>query len=213
MPPKKMFKPARRDTGERNSSLALLRVLTCATVCLMAISGSLSGASEYELTTSADADLDDADTTKVGHVRFETPRLQQLVEQALDDSATLRGLIGYLDASDVVAYVRCEPRLRNQTSGYLTFVSQAGGLRYVLIRVAYLGSRMTQVALVGHELQHAVEVADAKGIVDGESFHRAYKRMGYLNQFSSIDGLVAYETENARQVGERILRELQRSTE
>ena len=40
---------------------------------------------------------------------------------------------------------------------------------------------MQQIAMMAHELQHAVEIAETPAIVDGESLVREYKRIGYVN--------------------------------
>lgn len=180
------------------------------------LSTSASSARGLEKTTApqpaAVSDTDNVPPPVVPHIRFQEPRLQQLVEEGLQVSATLRALSAKLEGSDVVAYVRCDRQLRNRVSGYLSFVSKAGGLRYVLIRIAYLGPREQQVALIGHELRHAVEVADMPAVVDTASFHREYQRIGIAQRFVGPNQTVAYETDNARKAGEQILRELNRST-
>jgi hypothetical protein len=85
-------------------------------------------------------------------------------------------------------------------------VSAAGGFRYVHVRVARLLSPDQQIALIGHELRHAVEIADAPDIVDEASLARAYQRIGFLNP-----GLAAgttFDSEAAVEAGYQVLREL-----
>jgi hypothetical protein len=62
---------------------------------------------------------------------------------------------------------------------------------------------------MAHELQHAVEIADTPAIVDGQSLVREYHRIGYVNSKSALPG-IAFDTQAAVRVGERVLKELVR---
>jgi hypothetical protein len=137
------------------------------------------------------------------HVRIEDTHLRDCVERAADGSPTLRRLIDRLQQSDVVAYVRYDQGLHGR--GHLAFVSSAAGVRYVMIRVAFIGAAEPQAALVGHELRHALEVAELSSITDLTSFEREYARIGTVSR-SRLGR--SYETTNARLAGEQILREL-----
>jgi len=88
----------------------------------------------------------------------------------------------------------------------LTFVSSVAGFRYVVVRMGRF-ARMQQIAMMAHELQHAVEIADTPAIVDGPSLVREYQRIGYVNQRSSLPG-VAFDTQAAVRTGEQVLKEL-----
>jgi hypothetical protein len=119
-------------------------------------------------------------------------------------SPTLRALVARLRTSDVVVYLRCDGPAA--PDGRLTFVSAAGGYRYLVVRMARFPPAQ-QIALMAHELQHAVEIADTPAIVDGASLVREYKRIGYVNQWSSLPGL-AFDTKAAVATGEQVLKEL-----
>ena len=90
--------------------------------------------------------------------------------------------------------------------GRLTFVSAVGGVRYVHVRVARLASADVQIALIGHELRHAVEIADAPGVIDGDSLAREYQRIGFLNA-RQIAG-TSYDSDAAVEAGYQVLRDL-----
>ena len=141
------------------------------------------------------------------HVRIVDRDLRQILERAAADSPTLRTLIARLDDSDVIAYVRCDQRLKSRSAGNLAFMSTAGGFRYVQIRVACGGSESSQAVRIGHELRHAVEVADLRAIVDLDSFDREYARIG-VKRPASGEVPRSYETENAVRAGEQIVQEL-----
>lgn len=147
------------------------------------------------------------------HIRVEDQRLNDLIEFGRRRSALLQRLIDALEQSDVVVYVRCDQRLRRGVAGNLSFVSMSAGTRYVLVRVGYVGDRLRQIALIGHEMRHAVEVADTPDIVDRPSFDRAYARLGYINRDASTAGVIAFESDAAVDAGEQIFRELRNATE
>lgn len=155
---------------------------------------------------------DDAGAAAPG-VRVEDERLARLLDYGKQHSALLQSLFTRLESSDVVVYVRCDRRLRAELSGHLSYVVTTGRLRYVIARVGYIGDRLRQIAVVGHELRHAVEVADTPEIVDHTSLQSAYERIGYVNRFASAGGILAFESDPAVQAGERILRELRDGTD
>ena len=137
-------------------------------------------------------------------IRSTDRRLRALLEEGLRISPTLRALVARLHASDVVVYVQCDGP--GGPDGRLTFVSTVGGFRYVVVRMGRF-ARIQQIAMMAHELQHAVEIAETPAIVDGASLVLAYQRIGYVNQWSSLPG-VAFDTQAAVRAGVQVLKEL-----
>jgi len=137
-------------------------------------------------------------------IRSTDRRLRSLLEEGLRTSPTLRALVARLHASDVVVYLQCDGP--GAPDGRLTFLSAVGGYRYVVVRMSRF-SRLQQIAMMAHELQHAVEIAETPAIVDGESLVREYKRIGYVNTLSPLPG-VAFDTQAAVRAGERVMKEL-----
>jgi predicted ATPase len=83
-------------------------------------------------------------------------------------------------------------------------MAAAGGLRYVVIRLQPK-RRAAEIAMLAHELQHAVEIADTPSIVDEASLAREYARIGYRSR--SAHGL-AFDTKAAVEIGRRVAEEL-----
>jgi hypothetical protein len=137
-------------------------------------------------------------------IRSTDRRLRSLLEEGVRMSPTLRALVARLHASDVVVYLQCDGP--HAPDGRLTFLSAVGGFRYVVVRMARF-PRLQQIAMMAHELQHAVEIAEAPAIVDGDSLVREYKRIGYVNPWSSLPG-IAFDTRAAVRAGEQVLKEL-----
>jgi len=114
-------------------------------------------------------------------------------------------MVDRIRQSDVVVYLDCDSGSR-WADGRLTFVSSVAGYRYVHIRVARLASADVQIALIGHELRHAVEVADAPTVVDDESLAREYQRIGFQNSRQMMG--TSYDSDAAVEAGYQVLRDL-----
>jgi len=140
------------------------------------------------------------------HIRTTDRRLIRLLHDGMRASDTFRRMVYRLRRSDVIVYLECGGSADRSVDGRLTFVSAAGGVRYVHIRVARLESADVQIALIGHELRHAVEIADAPGVIDGDSLAREYERIGFLNAHQ-IAG-TSYDSAAAVEAGYRVLRDL-----
>ena len=97
-------------------------------------------------------------------------------------------------------------RQRASSDGRLTFISAVGGYRYVHVRVARLAAADVQIALIGHELQHAVEIADAPDVVDRPSLAREYQRIGFLEPATHDRACRSTATPRSKRVP--VLREL-----
>ena len=139
------------------------------------------------------------------HIRTTDRRLIRLLHDGVRDSDTFRRLVDRLRRSDVIVYLECGPGTRS-ADGRLMFMSAAGGFRYVHIRVARLPSADVQIALIGHELRHAVEIADAPAIVDGDTLAREYERIGFANT-QQLSG-VSYDSDAAVAAGYQVLKDL-----
>jgi len=138
------------------------------------------------------------------HVRATEARILAIVEDGVARSATFRRLVETLEASDVIVYL--QPKFRWEAlAGYLAHrVTAAGTLRYLKIALDINGPRDRVVALMAHELQHAVEVAEAPEVRDSQSMVRLFER-------SSLDGVCGgncYETRAAIDVQETVMAEL-----
>ena len=126
-------------------------------------------------------------------------------------SAFFRDLVEQLDASDVIVYVESDCQMPSPMGGRLTFMSSAGGRRYVLVRIACLLDGRSQIAMLGHELRHAVEIADAGSIVDEPSLADAYQRIGFASGVMRAG--TGYDSRAAINAGRRVWEELSRRGE
>lgn len=138
------------------------------------------------------------------HVRPIDARIRALVSAGLSRSETFRGLVAALDASDVIVYI--EPRVsRHALGGYLLHnIVATGGFRYLRIAIDVEGGSRRLLALLAHELQHALEVARAPHVRDSEGVRQLF------SQSTVPFGCVAshcYETRSAMEVEIRVRNE------
>lgn len=140
------------------------------------------------------------------HVRPESAALAALLDQLLARSATARALVDRLDRSDVVVYVRHRAFTETTLDGRTGFVHSEKPTRYLIVELACTRPLIDQLTTLGHELQHAVEIAEAAG-VDGPRRLAAYfSRIGVRT--STTYDAVTFETERAREVSMLVRREL-----
>ena len=144
-------------------------------------------------------------------IRSTDRHLRALIDDGVRTSPTLRALVERLDASDVVVYVQCDGA-RARRDGHLTFLAAAGGSRYVRRAHGATCRGCGRSRCSAHELQHAVEIADAPAIVDGASLAREYQTHRLCQPVRARCRGVAFDTEAAVRAGEQVLKELMRRT-
>jgi len=168
-------------------------MLSLATWSLAALIASGSGAAPL-----APAVLD----SPTRHVRTVDHALRGLIKDGYRHSPTFAALITRLEQSDLYVYVEDVPRLPGGLEGRLLMLRPAHGVRYVRIQVARRGSPIDAIALLAHELRHAIEVADAPEVIDSDSLVALYRRIG-------IDrGANEFDSHEAREIGRKVLKEL-----
>jgi hypothetical protein len=118
---------------------------------------------------------------RTSHVRCLTPSCRTLLSRALDGSPVVRGFLAELERSDVIVLLQTvtSPPRERHVKGSLRFVAFTGGQRLLLVEVDAFGPMLDeQVALLGHELRHALEVAAAPDVRDEAGLRRLYERIG-----------------------------------
>jgi len=111
----------------------------------------------------------------------------------------------------VIVYVESDCQMPPPRAGRLTFMSSVGERRYLLVRIACSLEGRAQIAMLGHELRHAVEIADADSIVDEPSLGEAYRRIGFRSTVMRAGS--GYDSRAAIDAGRRVWDELSRPAE
>ena|SRR6516225_4590653 len=136
------------------------------------------------------------------HVRTAHPYVESLLRDGFQRSPTFARLLVRLERSDLIVFIESQIPLPPGIEGRLVMLSATHGVRYVLIQIGTGDSLMDAIALLGHELEHANEIADAREVVDMSGFVALYERIGVKN------GWHQYETKMAQEAGRQIRREL-----
>jgi hypothetical protein len=139
------------------------------------------------------------------HVRPER-EMRGLVGDAARGSTAIRGLIDHLEGLDVTVYVRQRAFAQSELEGRVALLAASGGHRYLVIELACGRPRLAQMATLGHELYHAVEIADEPSVVDARTLAAFYTRIGRRSDYWG--GRMMFETEAAAEAGLRARREL-----
>ena len=137
-------------------------------------------------------------------VRPHDARSAALLLDGLRQSETLRTLVRRLEDRNVIVYIQMETKLKGRLAGSLTWLTGTQKFRYVRVSINPDLRGAVAVAVLGHELQHALEVADEPSIVDRKSLNAFYRAHG-ISMRVSTDG---WDTRAAQEVGEEIRREV-----
>jgi len=139
------------------------------------------------------------------HVRVNAPELSALLQDGVRRSNTLAARVARLETSDLVVHIDYDRGPIRGIGGYVTFVTASGGWRYVRIRIQWELSRPAQLAMLAHELQHAVEIADAPEVTDEASLAVLYSRIGLERRGGACR---SFETRAAMASEDQAIREL-----
>jgi predicted transcriptional regulator len=139
------------------------------------------------------------------HLRPQDDRVAQAVREGSKRSATFKSLVDRIERSQVIVYVAVNPLIKSNLSGMLTWMTQAGGFRYVRASISPELSADQMIATVAHELQHAVEVIEDESVTDEKSLTALYRRIGRPN---GAEAPSRWETTAAQQTGYQVRREL-----
>jgi hypothetical protein len=137
------------------------------------------------------------------HVRTTNPRVQHLLEMGVSRSPTFGSLLAVLNGSDVIVYIEQTDAMPKTLEGRLLLMPLANHQRYLRIQITRNGTPTDLIALIGHELRHAIEVADATDVRDERALERLYRRIG-----TPSASLHAYDTDAAQTTGRRVRKEL-----
>lgn len=131
------------------------------------------------------------------------PWAAESIERGVAHSILVRELIDTLDQSRVVVHIETAQVMPVGVAGMTRFVAASGGYRYVRITLARDLPPRERAAILGHELQHACEIA-ASPATTPEGLKRWFEKLGArVSNHSEF-----YETRAAVDAGRRATREL-----
>jgi hypothetical protein len=121
-----------------------------------------------------------------------------LLAEAPLRSPTIARLLERLERSDVVTQIEAPRYLSRSLSGVTRLMTASDSLRYVRITLSRQKSREETIAVLGHELQHAVEIAGAPDVRTQKQMREFYRRTGFHNSSrKGFETVAAIETMRA----------------
>src|SRR5437762_12240983 len=96
----------------------------------------------------------------IPHIRPETADARALLDELIARSPTAHRLVDHLQESDVIVYVRYRWFPTDAINGHIGMAAAHARPRYLIIELACRRTRLQQLETLGHELRHAVEIAD-----------------------------------------------------
>lgn len=111
----------------------------------------------------------------VGHLRPLDARAAAALRDGLARSATLRRLAAALECSDLVVYIQVT---QIPIRSLLSFMAATPGHRFARVSLDFRNLEPSMTGWLGHELQHAVELAEAPDVASQADVERLYRRIG-----------------------------------
>lgn len=146
-----------------------------------------------------------ADPERPFRTRAADERAWQLLSLALSTSPTVGRLVTALEHTDAIVLVELCMMLP-PSLGDTRILSAGVGVRHVRVRVTTAATRPKQLAVLGHELQHAVEIASAPEVRDTESLERLLERIGFRHWRRAVGG--GWETLTAIEIEKSVASEV-----
>jgi hypothetical protein len=94
-------------------------------------------------------------------------------------SPTIATLTEALERSDVIVHIEYKRSTHAGVLAETRLVTQSGGQRYVRISLDPKVFDREAIALLGHELQHASEIAEARWVADEATMIRLFETIGH----------------------------------
>jgi hypothetical protein len=137
------------------------------------------------------------------HVRAVDGVMSSVLADGMRRSGTFAHLVLALDKSDVIVYIETSRQMPTSVAGRMLLAAGPEGSRYLRIQVSGQPHSREMIALVGHELRHALEVAESPEVRDEAGLIALYERIGH-----GSPGAHHYDTAAAQDAGRQVRKEL-----
>jgi hypothetical protein len=126
-------------------------------------------------------------------VRSSHPYIRAMIDEATRRSATFRGLVTSIEATNGIVYVENGTCLHTDGACLSINLTQAGDYRFLRVIVDARRPDWDVMASIGHELMHALEVLRDPGLKDTASVYGFYAqgRQGVPRPFETKEAIDA----------------------
>jgi len=140
------------------------------------------------------------------HIRSEERWIRNAIQRGITRSPTFRRLVTTLNQSDLIVYIVHRTIARDHLGAYTVHdVMVRGDYRYVRIVIARQAGDVLTLGVIAHELQHAIEIAEAPDVGRTTAVKEFFAR---INGGDCLAGQ-CYETTAALDVQKIVMNELQ----
>jgi hypothetical protein len=126
-----------------------------------------------------------------------------VIEEGVCRSATLRSMVATLQATDLIVYVTMVPLSDRRMAAGLQYLGATATHRVLRVVLRFPLDRIARMAMLGHELQHAIEVASAPEVRSQKAMEDYYRAHGVPGATEST-----YETDAAHRTEFRVREEV-----
>jgi hypothetical protein len=174
-----------------------------ATTVLLALTAWIAPALAQEPVASTEgAEVKVQVGSRESRIRCLDREARQIVERAVVSSPTVARMVAELEKSDLIVGIQLCP-LSRTLLGEARIVMATPDVRYIRIRIKSPNASDTLIAVLGHELQHAVELAAARDVRSAEAQADLYRRIGYERHSGGY-----FETQAALDAGRAVAAEI-----
>lgn len=132
------------------------------------------------------------------------PAAVALVENARQQSPTIRDLVNKFEDRNLIVYVQVVPARADRPQSGMRYVGTSKSARFVLIQIATCDPPCREVELLGHELRHAWDVARWTWVSDDGRLQRMMSLFGWRDRKAAR----GYETASAVRTEAQVSREV-----
>ena len=108
-------------------------------------------------------------------VRTDSPYLRLVIASGVQRSPSFRAIVDRLEQSDLIVEVQCGRFNDSRLAGRTVFLSARPTVRYVLVR----SMPVTSCPAARSHDSHALEIASAPWVVDGDTLAQLYEQIGF----------------------------------
>jgi hypothetical protein len=138
---------------------------------------------------------------KSPRVRPMSQTAREIVADAARRSPTITRLLEIIERSDTIVYIDLDFNLRSE--GATTLIASNTLCRFVRVVVGQMLTPHRRIEMLGHELQHAVEIIQAPQVRDASGVRQLFSKIGWLLTDLSYESPAAIGTE--RQVRKELI--------
>ena len=132
---------------------------------------------------------------RVTHMRPLSATAQHMIDDARRVSPTIASMIGEIEQSDVFVYVDAGFFPRSTDGGATTFTASSTMSRFLSVKINLMLDPNRRMEVLGHELQHVLEVTRDASVRDDLGMQRLFGNIGWVSRVREYETAAAMDVE------------------